>query len=168
MSRRNTSSPVRSTATQRRATISSTQGDWVEHQETLSLTESISRRRAIISSEATTISVETISLTATVISSTQSLPRRRRPTFSPERPPPRGRSPVRFTISNSWVSCTVGLIFFVSWKPRFKEKWSQKVIKCIRRLESPEAKSHLIGDETGLQSAFNHSVGFMVGKVLKA
>ncbi|CAI7652715.1 unnamed protein product [Penicillium crustosum] len=48
------------------------------------------------------------------------------------------------------------------------QTWSNKVIKYTPRLDGPEAESHLIGDETGLQGVFNHSVGFMVGKILRA
>ncbi|KAJ5273886.1 hypothetical protein N7478_009011 [Penicillium angulare] len=48
------------------------------------------------------------------------------------------------------------------------QRWSTKVIKYTHRLGNPEAESQVIGDETGLQGVFSHSVGFMVGKILKA
>jgi hypothetical protein len=48
------------------------------------------------------------------------------------------------------------------------QRWSNKVIKYTHGLGDPEAESQLIGDETGLQGVFNHSVGFMVGKILNA
>ncbi|KAJ5142876.1 uncharacterized protein N7515_001663, partial [Penicillium bovifimosum] len=44
------------------------------------------------------------------------------------------------------------------------EQQSHKVHPRIRR---PEADSHLIDDEAGLQCVFNHSMGYIVGKVLK-
>ncbi|OQD60011.1 hypothetical protein PENPOL_c033G07087 [Penicillium polonicum] len=48
------------------------------------------------------------------------------------------------------------------------QRWSNRVIKYTHRLGDPEVESNLIGDETGLQGVFNHSVGFIVGKILKA
>ncbi|KAJ5124341.1 uncharacterized protein N7515_008166 [Penicillium bovifimosum] len=45
------------------------------------------------------------------------------------------------------------------------EQQSHKVHPRTRR---PEADSHLIGDETGLQGVFNRSMGYIVGTVLKA
>ncbi|KAJ5781628.1 uncharacterized protein N7518_010111 [Penicillium psychrosexuale] len=48
------------------------------------------------------------------------------------------------------------------------QRWSTKFLKYTHGLGDPEAESQLIGDETGLQGVFNHSVGFMVGKILKA
>ncbi|KAJ5968738.1 hypothetical protein N7501_004986 [Penicillium viridicatum] len=48
------------------------------------------------------------------------------------------------------------------------QRWSNKVIKYTSRSGDHEAESHLIGDETGLQGLFNHSVGFIVGKILEA
>lgn len=48
------------------------------------------------------------------------------------------------------------------------QRRSNRVIKYTHRLGDPEAESNLIGDETGLQGVFNHSVGFIVGKILKA
>lgn len=49
-----------------------------------------------------------------------------------------------------------------------EQSWTHNLIKYSNSLANPEAESHLIGDETGLQGLFNHLVGFMVGKVLKA
>jgi hypothetical protein len=48
------------------------------------------------------------------------------------------------------------------------QRWSNKVIKYTDKSGNPEAESQLIGDETGLQGLFNHSVGFIVGKILEA
>jgi hypothetical protein len=59
---------------------------------------------------------------------------------------------------------------FLRFVERFvqDQRWSNTLIKYAPGLADPEAESHLIGDETGIQGVFNHSVGFMVGKVLQA
>jgi hypothetical protein len=48
------------------------------------------------------------------------------------------------------------------------QTWSNKVIKYTHRLGNTEPESQLIGDETGRQGVFNHSVGFTAGKIPKA
>lgn len=47
-------------------------------------------------------------------------------------------------------------------------RWSNKLIRYSNAPGSPEAESQLIGDETGVQGVFNHSVGYYVGKMLQA
>lgn len=47
------------------------------------------------------------------------------------------------------------------------QNWTNKLVKYNNSSINPEAESHLIGDETGIQCIFNHSVGFIVGKILK-
>ncbi|KAI2788343.1 hypothetical protein POX_e06357 [Penicillium oxalicum] len=46
-------------------------------------------------------------------------------------------------------------------------RWSTKAIKYTHTSGNPEAESHLIVDEAGLQGLFNHSIGYLVGKILE-
>ena len=47
-------------------------------------------------------------------------------------------------------------------------EWSNRVAKNNHGLGNPKLEPQLIGDKTGLQGLFDHSVGFVAGKILKA